>query len=64
MNLLESSCDAGKALQIENKTGLPQQSQPGTSPQQHIAAEVIPCPKSLEVAVINQLFGEFPISFL
>lgn len=28
--------------------------------QQHIAAKVIPRPKSLEVAVINQLFGEFP----
>lgn len=32
--------------------------------QQHIAAKVILCPKSLEVAVINQLFAEFPVSFL
>lgn len=64
MNLLESSWDVGKALQIENKTGLPQQSRAGVveKQQQHIAAKVIPRPKSLEVAVINQLFGDSRVS--
>lgn len=62
---LKAAVMRAKHFKLKIKQGCHNKVGPGREKQQqHIAAKVILCPKSLEVAVINQLFAEFPVSFL